>query len=192
MLRYSFQRYNSTTCWSDHLMLSVQARPACLACSQKDRAQKISPGLLFTEGRVCCQQDRSWLYCWGLEAFYSFALVGRCSPPSLGMGITHPQPLCVGLSYTATSFSPLLCQQAERGISRGLWVSCWLTAAALGMMDEYAWAKQHSSLASQVNVSQCQSFNLVTTRGLKFPLKFRETLILVQNQNYPALTSFRL
>ena len=114
-------------------------------------------------------------------------LLGSASHCPRAWGSTHPQPLCVGLSYTAMLSSPLLGQQAEQGISRGFWVSCWLTAAALGVMDKYTWAKQHSSLASWVNVSQCSSFNLVTTSH-----KFCETLILIQNQNYLALTSFRL
>lgn len=40
LLGHSFQRYNSTTCWSDHLILSVQVQPVCLTHSPKDQVQK--------------------------------------------------------------------------------------------------------------------------------------------------------
>lgn len=61
-------------------------------------------------------------------------------------------------------------------------------------MDAQSPAEQHSSLASLtgVSVSLCLSSDLVTTRGLKWLLKFYETLILGQNQGNFALLSYRV
>lgn len=165
----------------------VHPMPASVPRSLPKRpSTEISPGLLFTESRVFCQQDRSCFCSWCL----GFLPLLEGVSPILGHGnYLSITPLRWSVLHRRViPPSPEPSEQAEGGISPGLWVSCWLTAAVLGMMDAQTQLNSTALWHHELGF-HCAGYLILSLP--EFLLKFCETLILVQNQGNFALPSYK-
>lgn len=113
VLRHSLQWYNSTTCWSDHLVLSVQAQPVSLTHSPKDQAQKfLLVCFLQRVGSAVLSAGQILVLLLTSRGVLLFCPCWEVLPPILGQ-VKYPSitPLCWSVLHRHV-ISPLLSHQS--------------------------------------------------------------------------------